>query len=188
MDMREKAIAIIIAPGVPDAEVVPILDAVTEQAATFRVIAPDRANLSSLRLGSGRVLRADALAAGAQETWFDALIIVGGPEVGRFSQDKRAIELVTQFEIDAKPIAAIGTGLELLLAADLVAGMRVAAPGGLHPRIVSAGGHPTAETVVEDETWITAAEAEGVPELLERLFRSMSRLHHQARGMPNPQP
>lgn len=122
----------------------------------------------------------------AQETWFDALVIPGGPWVSRFASDAAVLELVTQFEIDAKPIAAIGRGLLVLAAAELVAGRRLAAEPSVREQVEEEGGRVTDDALVEDEMWITARGADRLDDLLDRLVASLRRIHLAARDAAGP--
>lgn len=127
----------------------------------------------------------DLSVAEAHEVWFDALVIPDGPYVSRFT-DEPALELVTQFEIDAKPIAAMGRGLLVLVAAELVAGRRLATDPALREQVEEQGGRVCDEPRVEDEMWITVRDAESLEDLLDRLVASVRRIHLAARDASAP--
>ncbi|HEY9856617.1 MAG TPA: DJ-1/PfpI family protein [Stenomitos sp.] len=129
---------------------------------------------------------ADLSVSEAREIWFDALVIPSGPYVSRFTGDEDALELVTQFEIDAKPIAAMGRGLLVLTAAELVAGRRLAVDPAIGEQVAEQGGRVSDASLVEDEMWITAQDATGLEELLDRLVESMRRIHLAARDASAP--
>jgi len=129
---------------------------------------------------------ADLSVSEAREIWFDALVIPSGPFVSRFAGDEEALELVTQFEIDAKPIAAMGRGLLVLVAAELVAGRRLAVDPALREQVAEQGGRVSDEPLVEDEMWITVRDATSLEDLLDRLVESMRRVHLAARDASAP--
>lgn len=77
---------------------------------------------------------------------FAALVVVGGEgaaDGGAQAPDfpGAAAQLVKEMMMTEKPVAAIGTGVALLVKADVVRGLRVAAPSALRPAIEKAGGH-----------------------------------------------
>lgn len=128
----------------------------------------------------------DLLLKAAHEIWFDALIIPDGPHAERLASDEAARELVTQFEIDAKPIAAIGRGLLVLAAAELVAGRHVATIPAIREQVAAQGGRPSEASLVEDEMWLTARSGDALEDLLDRLVASVRRVHLAARDASSP--
>lgn len=70
---------------------------------------------------------------------YDALVIAGGraPEYLRLNQ--RVIELVRQFAQSHKPIAAVCHGAQILVAADVIRGKRIAAYPACAPEVRLAG-------------------------------------------------
>lgn len=133
-----------------------------------------------------RVGTAGMPVAEAQEVWFDALLIPDGPDALRMAADEAVLEWVTQFEINAKPIAAVGRGLLVLAAAELVAGRRVAAGPMVRTAVEEQGGRVSDDPLVEDEMWLTARGDEGLADLLDRLVASVRRIHLAARAYDSP--
>ena len=84
---------------------------------------------------------------------YDALCIAGGraPEYLRLNQ--RVIDIVHHFNHFSKPIAAICHGIQILTAANIVAGRRLTAYPAVGPEVTIAGGQyinvPPTETVVD---------------------------------------
>ena len=71
---------------------------------------------------------------------YDGLVIAGGraPEYTRLNED--LLELVRQFDADAKPIASVCHGAQILTAAGVVDGKRVSAYPACEPEVRQAGG------------------------------------------------
>lgn len=135
---------------------------------------------------NGGAAAADMRIPEASETWFDALVIPSGPFVSWFESDEAALEFVTQFEIDAKPIAAIGRGVSVLVAAELVAGRRIATAPAIREQVAAEGGRVSDEPLLEDEMWITAQGEDRLEDLLGRLVASVRRIHLAARDASGP--
>lgn len=134
----------------------------------------------------GEAETADMRPGEASETWFDALVIPNGPYVSRFVADEAALEFVTQFEIDAKPMAAVCRGVLVLVAAELVAGRRIATEAAIREQVEEEGGRVSDEPLVEDEMWITAQSDDCLEDLLGRLVASVRRIHLAARDASGP--
>lgn len=174
MHLIGKTIAVLGTAAPADPVVAAMRARLSEEGARVLVIAPADAGHADLRLGE------------AQEIWFDALVIPSGPNVSRFVQEEAALELVTQFEIDAKPIAAIGRGVLVLVAAELVAGRRIATEAAIREQVEEEGGRVSDEPLVEDELWITAQRGDRLDDLLQRLVASVRRIHLAARDASGP--
>src|SRR5687767_8160527 len=74
---------------------------------------------------------------------FAALVVVGGEgtaDGGAALPDfpGAAAQLVKEMMMTEKPVAAIGTGVALLVKADVVRGLRIAAPPALRPVVEQA--------------------------------------------------
>lgn len=74
------------------------------------------------------------------ESQYDALVIPGGRAPEYLRLDRRVIEMVRHFASAQKPIAAICHGIQILTAADVVAGKHCSAYPAIQPEIESAGG------------------------------------------------
>lgn len=175
MDLVDKTIAVLGTAEHGDPLVERIRTRLTQEGARVLVIRFE-----------GDLSRSDLRIAEAQEIWFDALVIPSGPYVSRFADDEAALEFVTQFEINAKPIAALGRGLLVLVAAELVAGRRIATDPAVHEQVEEQGGRISDDRLVEDEMWITAQGGDRLEDMLDRLVASMRRIHLAARDVSGP--
>lgn len=176
MDIVDKTIAVLGTAGQADPMVARIRRRLMQAGARVLVVGPPDEGGDSFDVGIEE----------ARETWFDALVIPDGPGVSRFAGSEAVLELVTQFEIDAKPIAAIGHGLMVLVAAELVAGRRIAAAPSVRAQAEQEGGRASDDALVEDEMWITAQGADRLDDLLDRLVASVRRIHLAARDASGP--
>ena len=71
---------------------------------------------------------------------YDALVIPGGRAPEYLRLNSRLLDVVRDFAIANKPIAAICHGAQILTAADVVKGRKVSAYPAVGPEVTSAGG------------------------------------------------
>jgi protease I len=85
---------------------------------------------------------------------YDALVIPGGRAPEYLRLNARVIEMVRHFSHQAKPIASICHGQQILVAAGVLEGMTCTAYPSLQPDIEMAGGswHEVAETFANAHT------------------------------------
>jgi protease I len=90
---------------------------------------------------------------------YDALVVPGGRAPEYLRLETRVLELVRRFAHAEKPIAAICHGLQILAAADVLAGRRCTAYPACEPDVRLAGGEFQAVAVTEaviDDNLVTA--------------------------------
>jgi protease I len=81
---------------------------------------------------------------------YEALVIAGGGSGAQsLRADSRALQFVKEFMAADKPVAAVGDGIELLVAADAVAGRTIAVRSDRANAIRDAGGEVAANRVRE---------------------------------------
>ncbi|WP_219116672.1 DJ-1/PfpI family protein [Janthinobacterium sp. UMAB-56] len=107
---------------------------------------------------------------------YDALMITGGraPEYLRLNQ--RVIEITQQFNAAGKPIAAICHGAQLLVAADVIRGKRIAAYPACAPEVRLAGGlyaDIDIQHAVTDGNFITAPAWPAHPQWLAQFLQQL---------------
>lgn len=115
------------------------------------VVAPDasaetRTEVRRALEGVGATVEELGATEGTPSMDYAALVVVGGDGA---AADRAATpgfpgaatQLVKEMMMTEKPVAAIGTGVSLLVNADVVRGLTVAAPPSLRGAIEEAGGH-----------------------------------------------
>ena len=115
------------------------------------VVAPDasaetRTEVRRALEGVGATVEELGTAAGAAPSMdYAALVVIGGEGAAADRAEPAfpgaATQLVKEMMMTEKPVAAIGTGVSLLVNADVVRGLTVAAPPSLRGAIEEAGGH-----------------------------------------------
>lgn len=114
---------------------------------------------------------------------YDALVVPGGRAPEYLRLDDRVIDIVRHFANAGKPIAAICHGAQLLAAADILAGRRLAAYPACAPEVRSAGGQ-YAEIDVDqactDANLVTAPAWPAHPAWLSQFLRLLgTRITHE---------
>jgi len=87
---------------------------------------------------------------------YDLLYIPGGKAPAELKKDDNAIALARQFISEGKPIAAVCHGPQVLAAADLIQGRKIAAWPEVEEEIEEAGASYVNEETVIDGPFITA--------------------------------
>jgi protease I len=136
------------------------------------------ATVTTVSAGAGKLPKAGKTLANipidnADETGFDALLLPGGKaSADNLSQNPVAIEFVHSFVVASKPIGAIADGIKVLVAADGVAGRKVAADPALRSTIEEAGGVWKEKPVASDRHVVTAADSQAVESFCDAFARS----------------
>ena len=97
-----------------------------------------------------------------------ALLLPGG-DCSAFASNQKATEFVRQMMEADKPVAAVGTGAALLVAANAVRGRTLAADQSLKDQIDGAGGSWVEKSVQIDQKLFTSASSKAIPALGKRL-------------------
>lgn len=87
---------------------------------------------------------------------YELLYIPGGKAPAKLRENSDVLTFVREYALRFKPLAAICHGAQLLAAADLIGGKRIAAWPEIRNEIEEAGGLFVDEALVEDDQFITA--------------------------------
>ncbi|PLY43782.1 protease [Janthinobacterium sp. ROICE36] len=107
---------------------------------------------------------------------YDALMITGGRAPEYLRLNPRVIEIVRQFAAAGKPIAAICHGAQVLVAADVIRGKRIAAYPACAPEVRLAGGDYAdiaVDQAVTDGAFITAPAWPAHPQWLAQFLQRL---------------
>ncbi|MFN2567838.1 MAG: DJ-1/PfpI family protein [Gemmatimonadaceae bacterium] len=177
--LKGRHVAILAADGVDGAQVGGARTALSEAGVVADVLATR----------GGEVTAAAGDAVGVDRTFdvchsadYDALVIPGGQAaVDALRREGRALQFVREFMAADKPVAAIGDGVRMLVAADAVAGRSVAAPRELADAVREAGGELVDRPLYVDEKLITARGEGDLSELNTAIVREFSNRVDEAR-------
>ena len=131
---------------------------------------------SRLEAAGGTVVAvpADVAFGQAHASDFGGLVLADGLPAPVDAADPKGVQLVREFMVADKPVAAIGSGVSLLVAADAVAGRSVAVPDGLADVIRQAGGEMVDAAIHADDKLITARSNAELPLVAERVMRAFA--------------
>jgi deglycase len=149
-----RHVAILAGDGIDRTQLTALQKALGDAGAVPDVVA---AREGELRSGSGDAVRVDHTFGVCHAADYDALVIPGGRSgADALRQDQRALQFVREFMAADKPVAAIGDGVRLLVAADAVAGRSIAATAELAGEIRDAGAQVVDAALHVDEKLITS--------------------------------
>ncbi len=158
--MKNKMVAVLVARKFNDDEVSSPVSHLREHGADVRFIGIQRGSVIGQ---NGSVVTIDATVQDVHASEFDALLIPGGgaPELLRL--DPGAIAFVREFMLQAKPVAAICHGPQVLISAKLVGGRRMTCYPGIRDDLVNAGALYRDAEVMVDGNLITSRTPEDLP-------------------------
>jgi putative intracellular protease/amidase len=121
--------------------------------------------------GSAVIVPAELAPERTHPSEFGGLMLPDAPTAYAKNADPKAVQLVREFMLADKPVAAIGNGVSLLVAADAVTGRSVASSPALAADVRNAGGEVRDAAVHADEKLITARSAADLAVFTERVLR-----------------
>jgi putative intracellular protease/amidase len=104
---------------------------------------------------------------------YAALVIIGDGTDGS-GGDPRLVQLVREFLVSDKPVAALGGALSVMVEAGGAAGRTLAASGSLKSAVEKAGGTPVDEPIHVDESLITADGSVDIEAFAKRVVSEFS--------------
>jgi protease I len=160
-----KRVAILATDGVEQSELVDVRKALDDAGAKTDLIAPKAGTIQAVKHhDKGDTFTVDVALDRAKPSDYAALYLPGGvanPDALRM--DQRAVQLVREFMVADKPVAAICHGPWLLVEADVVAGRKLTSWPSLKTDIKNAGGEWVDEPVCVDERLITSRKPADIP-------------------------
>lgn len=104
---------------------------------------------------------------------FDALVIPGGYSPDHLRMDEDVVNLVREFFVQNKPIAAICHAGWMLAEADIADGRTVTSWPSIKKDLINAGANWVDREVVEDGNLITSRKPDDLPAFCEALMRQI---------------
>lgn len=148
-----KRVAVLAADGLTRAEAAEPRRALEVAGATVHIVSTGR---GPVRVDDGDPMSVDCALDGCHAADYDGLVVLGGENASALAGEERALQLVREFMLVDKPVAVVGRGTEVLVAADAVAGRSISAGAELREAVTAAGGRWSESPVVVDERLITA--------------------------------
>lgn len=140
MRLEGKTVAVLTSDETDTQEFEPLVAGLREAGAEVVIVGPDMASLERICLVGDCPVSSGMDVESASHVAFDALVVPDGRGVDAFLHEDAAIDFVASFEAERKPIAVLGRGVLMLVAADLMENRHVAAPETLRQDIEAVGG------------------------------------------------
>ncbi len=106
---------------------------------------------------------------------FEAVLLLGGRAPEFLRHIPRVIEIVHEFASQGKPVFSICHGVQILVAAGLVAGRTVTCYAHVRSEVERAGATYSEDQAVSDGNMITAQTWESHPEFYRKVFECLNR-------------
>jgi protease I len=135
-------------------------------------------DIASLEAGTikgkkGTEVNAGLDLADADAKAYDLLFLPGGKAPARLRDSAQVQALVHAFMSDAKPIAAICHGPQILISAGVVKGRTMTSYKSVGPELEEAGADYVDQMVVADSNFITARQPGDLPAFVEQLLETL---------------
>ena len=167
--LRGRKIAVLVGGGIDRNELEDAWNALEQEGAELHMFGPEDADRSAAGFGANAQRAVENADAGD----YVALVLPGG-DVSLLAGNEHATEFVRAMMEADKPVAAIGKGTSLLVAANAVRGRTVAADQSLRQQIDGAGGSCVEKSLEVDQKLITCSNSKAVPSLGKRLAKEIS--------------
>ena len=152
--LNGRHVAILAADGVDAARIAGVRQALSDAGAVADVLGSRSGEVRGTASDSLTVDRTFDVCHAAE---YDALVIPSGrAAVEALGREQRAVQFVREFMAADKPVAAIGAGVRVLVAADAVAGRSIAAGPEIARAVGDAGGEVVDSSVHVDEKLISS--------------------------------
>ena len=165
MDINGKRIAILVAEGFEQVELLKPRAALMEAGGLTEVVSPQKGKVRGWDMTDwGDEIDVDVPLNTADASRYDALLLPGGvmnPDKLRVIPE--AVEFVKRFFESGKPVASICHGPWMLVEADAVRGRTVTSWPSLKTDIRNAGGVWVDEEVVVDQAVVTSRKPDDIP-------------------------
>ena len=104
---------------------------------------------------------------------FDAVLVLGGRAPEYLRRDAHLLDVVRRMAADGKWLFSICHGIQVLVAAGVVAGRAATCYEHVRPELEAGGGRFVAEQAARDGRLITAQTWESHPEFYREIFRAL---------------
>lgn len=152
--------------------------------AGFRVdVATPRGGEFKGKMGMG--LKKTKLLHDVKAAEYDLLYVPGGKAPAELMKNEDALLLAKRFAESGKPIAAICHGAQLLAAAHIIEGKRIAAWPDVQKEVEAAGAMFVNEPVVVDRQFITARWPGDLPDHLKMIINVLQNRATRSAPMPH---
>jgi protease I len=157
-ELKGKRVAILVAKGYEQVELTEPKRALEEAGAAIAIVSPEQGRVRGWNMTDwGRSIRVDVPLDEADASHFDALMLPGGVmNPDHLRRNKKAVEFVTQFFEEGKPVGAICHAPWTLIEAGVVEGRTMTSYPSVRTDLENAGAKWVDKEVVIDNGLITS--------------------------------
>lgn len=174
--LKGKTIAMLVAPGFEQSEMTEPRKALQEAGAAVHLISPKKEEVRGWNhKGWGDDFPVDVTLLEARAEDYDALVLPGGvmnPDFLR--QDRIAVDFVTAFFTQGKPVGAICHAPWTLIEAGVVRGRRMTSYPSLRTDLLNAGAEWVDREVVADGGLVTSRKPDDIPAFTKALIETIA--------------
>jgi len=190
-DLTGKRIAILVADGFEQEELLKPRDALEDAGAETEVVSPcERKVKGHKHHRPGRSVKVEVPLNQARTEDYDGLLLPGGvhnPDTLRMNT--QAIDFVKSFFEAGKPVAAICHGPWTLVEADVVRGRRVTSYPSIKTDLRNAGAEWVDQEVVVDNGLVTSRKPDDIPAFNAKMIEEFAEGRHEGQTTNRvPQP
>jgi protease I len=179
MELQGIKVAILVANGFEESEMLEPRKALTDHGAQTFIISPEKSQVKSwIHDNWSNKFPIDSHLQDADPNLFDALVLPGGVmNPDKLRMNETAVNFVKHFVDKDKPIAAICHGPWTLIDAGGVKGHQVTSWKSLKSDLINAGAEWVDEVVVLDKKLVTSRKPDDLPAFNKTMIELFSKCH-----------
>jgi protease I len=180
--LRGKRVAILVANGFEEDELISPRKALEEAGAQTKVISPEKGKVKAWKFTDwGKEIPVDVPLETANPREYDALLLPGGVmNPDHLRRNTKALEFVKSFFEEGKPVGAICHGPWTLIDAGVVRGRRVTSYASIQSDLKNAGANWEDKEVVVDHGLVTSRKPDDLPAFNRKLIEEVAEGVHTA--------
>ncbi len=178
--LNGKKVAILVAEGFEQQELVKPRQALDEAGAETKIVSPAKERVQGWNhFDKGDLFPVDVPLEQADASEFDALLLPGGvANPDQLRTNPRAIEFIRAFFEDSKPVAVICHGPWTLIEADVVRGREITSWPSLKKDLINAGAKWVDREVVVDNGLVSSRKPDDIPAFNAKMIEEFEEGRH----------
>jgi protease I len=179
-----KKVAILVADGFEQSEMVEPRDALREAGAQALIVSPAKGKVRGWQHSEwGDTFPVEIPLEGANANDFDALLLPGGVmNPDKLRADQKAVQFVREFFREGKPVAAICHGPWTLIDADVVKGRQMTSYHSIRSDLINAGAKWVDEEVIVDNGLVTSRKPSDIPAFNRKMIEEFAEGKHEGQS------
>jgi protease I len=174
-NLSNKKVAVLTEEGFEQAELTSPVEALKNAGATVHIISPKSGQVKAWdKTDWGITVDVDKELSEVSPDDYDALVLPGGVlNPDKLRQNKDAVAFVSAFLDEAKPLAAICHGPQMLIETGMIKGRRLTSYPSLQTDLKNAGAQWSDEEVVVDNGLVTSRSPADLPAFNKKMIEEI---------------